>query len=123
MRILNGVVGSDDGNVVIQVLDLYDVGAVGLHLALAIVVSGIVIASSPLEVHDITLLHVETVRREIVFRRRIHLYDVPALSTYVEVVNLEENVNMMMSQIDRAHTDAHPTLLLPPPLSPLLAIP
>jgi len=87
-RLFNSVIGSDDGDVVIQVLDLHDVGTISLHCSFTIIASGIVVTTSPLEVNNISLLYLQAIWYEVVLRRRESLHDVSTFSADVQVVNL-----------------------------------
>ena len=72
--------------------NLHDVGAVGSHAALALVVVGVGVAAGPLKVDVIALVHAEPVRHVVVLRRREGLHDVTTLSADIKIVDLTLNV-------------------------------
>src|SRR5689334_5832140 len=63
------------------------VAAIRTVEAVACVVQGVSVAARPLEVDVVALLHLQTIRCEVIFHRWIHLHDVTTLTAHLQVMD------------------------------------
>jgi len=109
---LSGISIREKGTVVLQPLvrdwvalgetsNLNNVGSVGLGSSFSSISSGVLVASSPLEVNVVVSVNVQIIGNKVVFSGGIGLDDVSSLSTHVQVVNLGTVGNRIRSLLDQ----------------------
>ncbi len=86
--ILNSSIDGHKGDVAIQVGDLHNVGTVSLHGSLSGITSGVVVATSPLVVDEVSLSHGEVIWYKVILGGGESLNNVATLSTDIQVVDL-----------------------------------